>query len=90
MNGEDHAYQKNRKRKLKQQNGRERHPFEQQQVEQRFEPQLVRPQQQFKQGQLQPQQSPLKDCTIPIKRPGSPRALFVSGKVRLSPSCASH
>ena len=89
-NGEDHAYQEDRKRKFKQQDGRARKPLEQQQVEQRFEPQFVRPQQQFKQGQLQPQQSPLGDCTIPTKRPGSPRALFVSGKVRLSPSCASH
>ena len=52
MDGEDHGYEENRKRKLKQQNGRERHPFEQQQVEQRFEPQFVRPQQQFEQGQL--------------------------------------
>jgi hypothetical protein len=59
MDGEDHAYQENRKRKFKQQDGRERHPLKQQQVEQRVKPQFVWPQR-FQQEQFQPQQPPLR------------------------------
>jgi hypothetical protein len=43
MDGEDHAYKENRKRKFKQQDGRKRKPVERQQVGQRLEPQFVQP-----------------------------------------------
>jgi len=84
LDGEGHAYQEDRKRKLKQQDGCKRHPLEQQQVEQRIDPQLL------KSEQRQPQQSSLRDYTIPNQAPGQPRVLFHFQQVRLFLLSASH
>jgi hypothetical protein len=56
----NNGYEENRQRKLEQQDGRQRNPLEQRQVEQWIVAQLLEPQQ-FGQEQLQPQQPPLSD-----------------------------
>jgi len=89
LDGEDHAYQEDRKRKLKQQDGRERHPLEQQQVEQRIEPQFVWSQQ-FQQEQLQPQQPSLASVGFKLSARAAPGRFFVCGKVRLFLFATSH